>query len=433
MVGTWDFPGILLGVSLDLVFQVGNPIPGGEWPVWKTMGTVERTGANVELEVDLTTGTAAVDGGRIELPPKEFALLAHLAAHPGKAISRAELIEAVWPETPMMTDQDLYWYVNRLRKNIGDDKRETKVIANRRNFGYFLDLPHHHVKITGSASGVTALEVASTPEPEPKTDPIVREERPVPLVAVDEEPPPTETPLPRSRSPRRALLLGRRTMAAIAVILATALLAMAWSATRDRTPAPDSPDDIVGAPEGSAGKGGTSDEAQTNSGARSRTRKDRPGSTSGGQVIAAPAGAAGTATSSGAATPGTPRTERTEATEQLPPPPTRFLYQLVNEETGDHFVTTDPAKSSEREAAGYVGGAVARVYMERQPGTKAISTNYGRAYIFIRAMPETSPRTETVPLWFVSDGAGDFFYVTSKADVPEQGWSAALAGYVGPQ
>lgn len=395
------------------------------------MGTVERTGTQVELEVDLTTGTAAVDGGRIELPPKEFALLAHLAAHPGKAISRAELIEAVWPETPLMTDQDLYWYVNRLRKNIGDNKREAKVIANRRNFGYFLDLPNNKVKITGSASGATpTLEVEATPALEPTNETIILDERPVPLVASEEEAAPTEASLPRSRSTHLRFRPGRRILAALAAILVTALLASAWSATRDRTPTPDGPADVVEVPQKFGGNKDERGGKERPPVARSRTNKGQAGSTSGSQVVAAPA-SGGVTTDSHNATSRT--TERTGTTEQLPPPPTRFLYHLVNQETGDHFVTTVPAESSEREAMGYVGGAIARVYTENQPGTKAIATNSGRAYIFIDGDARTSPRSDMAPLWFVSDGAGDFFYVTSQADVPQDGWSASLIGYVGAQ
>ena len=396
------------------------------------MGTIEKTGAQVELEVDLTTGSAVVDGGRIELPPKEFALLAHLAAHPGKAISRAELIEAIWPETPLMTDQDLYWHVNRLRKRIGDKEREDKLIANRPRFGYFLNLPEDRVKIAGSASGADpVLEVDAPSESEPITETIVLDERPVPLIALDEEQPPRESPLPRSLSPRRSLIPGRRTMAALATVLIVALMATAWSVTRQPAPKPDVPDRVARTPQGDpATEAGSSDRGKTGSRPHTRKRKGQAGSTSEDQVVAAPAPAVedeGTTTSE------TAPTGSTRSTEQLPPPPTRFLYHLVNQETGDHFVTTDPAASSAREAAGYVGGAIARVYTEKQPGTKAISTNSGRAYIFIDADARTSPRTDTAPLWFVSDGAGDFFYVTDQADVPQGGWSASLIGYVGAQ
>lgn len=392
------------------------------------MGTFERTGATVELAVDLTTGTAIVDGRRIELPPKEFALLAHLAGHPEKAISRAELIDAIWPETPMMTDQDLYWYVNRLRKSIGDDQRESKVIANRRGFGYFLDLSPDRVAVTGSASGVSVAQAEAAPGF--SLDPIP-EERPIPLVAIEGD----ESPAPARPRPRPSLRINRKAFALLAATLTIALLATAWSATQNVAPTPATQDPVAqdpisGASEDSVGQNKhTGDDKKA---ARPRRDKKTRGAVSGDQFAAAPALGAATNQDPGTTRDGAGRTNQAERPERLPPPPTRFLYHLFSQEIGDHFVTTDQAKASEREAEGYVGGAIARVYTEMRPGTKAISINYGQAYIFVDARPKTSPSSETVSLWFVSNGTGDFFYATSQTDIPQEGWTAILIGYVVP-
>ena len=91
-----------------------------------------------------------LEGRRTELPPKEFELLATLAARPGEAVSAKELIKNVWPESSVMTPHDLYWYVWSLRRMIGDSDRHEKLIANRRGVGYYLDLPPEEVEILES-------------------------------------------------------------------------------------------------------------------------------------------------------------------------------------------------------------------------------------------------------------------------------------------
>ena len=51
------------------------------------------------LEVDLLQTTAELDGRALELTATEFRLLYHMAAHTGRTFSRAELLEAVLPES----------------------------------------------------------------------------------------------------------------------------------------------------------------------------------------------------------------------------------------------------------------------------------------------------------------------------------------------
>ena len=114
----------------------------------------------------------------------------------------------------------------------------------------------------------------------------------------------------------------------------------------------------------------------------------------------------------------------------LPPAPTRYLYHLVNPETGDHFVTTDPATASEQEARGYEGGPIGRVYTSREDNTKAITTNGGTAYIFIGGAPKTEPPSSTTALWYSTDNDGDFFYTTSESQAKQSGRTGSVIGYV---
>jgi DNA-binding response OmpR family regulator len=48
------------------------------------------------LEVDLAARRVRGDGLELDLTMREFDLLAFLVSHPGRAFSRAELLEQVW-------------------------------------------------------------------------------------------------------------------------------------------------------------------------------------------------------------------------------------------------------------------------------------------------------------------------------------------------
>ena len=114
----------------------------------------------------------------------------------------------------------------------------------------------------------------------------------------------------------------------------------------------------------------------------------------------------------------------------LPPAPTRYLYHLVNEQTGDHFVTTDGNTASEYEAKGYEGGAIGRIYSYQEDGTRAITTDAGTAYVFISSSPKTEPASKAIGLWYSTNNDGDFFYTTSESEAKQAGWSGSLIGYV---
>ena len=51
--------------------------------------------------VDLRTGRVTVDGQEIQVTPKEFDILACLAADPGRVVTRQEILETAW---------DAHWY-----------------------------------------------------------------------------------------------------------------------------------------------------------------------------------------------------------------------------------------------------------------------------------------------------------------------------------
>lgn len=71
------------------------------------------------LVVDLRSHEVRVDGETVELTPKEFDLLAHLAAEPGAALARRSILEDVWDINWYGSPKTLDVHVASLRRKLG--------------------------------------------------------------------------------------------------------------------------------------------------------------------------------------------------------------------------------------------------------------------------------------------------------------------------
>jgi DNA-binding response OmpR family regulator len=71
------------------------------------------------LTVDPRTRRVTLNGAEIGLTPKEFDILAYLAADPGRVVSRRELIEQVWEATWYGPTKVLDVHVAALRRKLG--------------------------------------------------------------------------------------------------------------------------------------------------------------------------------------------------------------------------------------------------------------------------------------------------------------------------
>ena len=72
------------------------------------------------LTVDLVAHEAVIDGKVLALTAKEFDLLAHFIANPGRAFRREELLQAVWGYSVGDT-ATITVHVRRLREKIEAD------------------------------------------------------------------------------------------------------------------------------------------------------------------------------------------------------------------------------------------------------------------------------------------------------------------------
>ena len=93
-----------------------------------------------DLEIDTERHKAVRAGVPLNLTPKEFLLLAHLARSPGEVISRSEIAEHVW-DIGFKTDTNVVdVVVRRLRAKV-DDPFQAKLIHTIRGVGYVLKTP----------------------------------------------------------------------------------------------------------------------------------------------------------------------------------------------------------------------------------------------------------------------------------------------------
>jgi two-component system alkaline phosphatase synthesis response regulator PhoP len=85
------------------------------------------------VELSLLERTAAIDGRALELTRLEFELLAYLAARPGQAVTRAELLQAVWNYPADIATRTLDKHVESLRKKL---EPQSSMIETVRAVGY---------------------------------------------------------------------------------------------------------------------------------------------------------------------------------------------------------------------------------------------------------------------------------------------------------
>jgi DNA-binding response OmpR family regulator len=92
------------------------------------------------ITVDTAARIATRDGAELSLTTREFDLLAYLIAHPGRAFSRAELMQHVWGWT--FGDQSTVTvHVRRLREKVEDDPADPSLIKTVWGIGYRLETP----------------------------------------------------------------------------------------------------------------------------------------------------------------------------------------------------------------------------------------------------------------------------------------------------
>ena len=91
-----------------------------------------------DLEMDLVRHKATRNGRRLDLTPKEFALLSLLARRAGEVLSRTLIAEQVWDMNFDSNTNVVDVHVRRLRMKM-DDPFERKLVHTARGVGYVLE------------------------------------------------------------------------------------------------------------------------------------------------------------------------------------------------------------------------------------------------------------------------------------------------------
>ena len=97
---------------------------------------------SVPVRLDLLNACLWRGAQRIALRPKTFAVLQCLLAHPGQLVTKATLLDTVWPETTV-NDVALMICIRELRQALADDPKAPRFIEtlHRRGYRFVGDLP----------------------------------------------------------------------------------------------------------------------------------------------------------------------------------------------------------------------------------------------------------------------------------------------------
>lgn len=104
-----------------------------------------------ELEIDVKGRAVRLRGAELQLTPKEFDLLAYLAARPGVVVSKRELISEVWQLAYAGGDKTVDVHLSWLRRKLGEDAHNARYLQTLRGAGVKLVNPETTVpSIAGS-------------------------------------------------------------------------------------------------------------------------------------------------------------------------------------------------------------------------------------------------------------------------------------------
>jgi two-component system response regulator BaeR len=90
------------------------------------------------LQVDSDRYRALLDGQELKLTPVEFALLAHLAAHPGQVFSRQQLMDAIYDDYRVVSDRTVDTHVKNLRSALSTAGASENLVESVYGVGYRL-------------------------------------------------------------------------------------------------------------------------------------------------------------------------------------------------------------------------------------------------------------------------------------------------------
>ena len=96
-----------------------------------------------DCEIDLAARRVRRRGSDVVLTAKEYALLAFFAGHPGRALPRDLILDAVWGTSVFVTPRSIDRCVTTLRAKVEPNPREPIYIQTVRDIGYRFEPDGH--------------------------------------------------------------------------------------------------------------------------------------------------------------------------------------------------------------------------------------------------------------------------------------------------
>ena len=90
------------------------------------------------MTIDLFRREVSRNGEPIHLTPKEYAVLAELAKHPGRVLSHSHLLRTAWGPAQENQAEYLRVAIRGLRQKLEGDPAKPKLILNEPAVGYRL-------------------------------------------------------------------------------------------------------------------------------------------------------------------------------------------------------------------------------------------------------------------------------------------------------
>lgn len=98
----------------------------------------DATGPEQELQIDMARRQAIFRGELLDLRPREFDLLALLAAHPGQVFTREALLRQVWGHEEFVDARTVDVHVRRVRAKLAAIAPDAQIILTEWGVGYKL-------------------------------------------------------------------------------------------------------------------------------------------------------------------------------------------------------------------------------------------------------------------------------------------------------
>ena len=135
----------LLGLELGADDYICKPFSPRE-VVARVKAVLRRANAMTDellppgLVIDDERHTASINNIQLKLSPVEFALLSHLAAHPGQVFSRDQLMSSIYSDYRVVSDRTVDTHVKNLRRKLADSNPGTELIESVYGVGYRLTI-----------------------------------------------------------------------------------------------------------------------------------------------------------------------------------------------------------------------------------------------------------------------------------------------------